>query len=308
MSLLTKWMMSLADDVVITQKCLREKSPKSNCKHCVEYCPTDAIKINNKKVTIQSELCNACGHCIPVCPTQAIEGFSTKRRVSQRTMIIDKNDIAPSHFELLYYVKRGVNQLYFENNANSEAWDDVINKVNTYLDQMNMEPIATISLMPTVIEEQEELSRRDLIQKFVTDGKIMALTTLTPAKWRYNHTNFTHSSLWDEWTFFTIKLTLERCTICKICESLCPSSSITIDKGIFSLHNKSCIGCYLCSDVCPEDAIAISEELSTKYETSHSYIDQRCAQCKSSFLAWNETNICPICQKMNSNALYKQKF
>jgi len=43
----------------------------TGCGVCVEICPVNAIKIENKKAVI-SEECIGCGACINQCPSEAI--------------------------------------------------------------------------------------------------------------------------------------------------------------------------------------------------------------------------------------------
>lgn len=41
------------------------------CTHCVDVCPTNAIKFGNKTVSIDAN-CRKCGLCVAACPTEAI--------------------------------------------------------------------------------------------------------------------------------------------------------------------------------------------------------------------------------------------
>lgn len=41
------------------------------CTHCLNYCPTEAIRIKNGKATINSDRCIDCGQCIRVCRNKA---------------------------------------------------------------------------------------------------------------------------------------------------------------------------------------------------------------------------------------------
>lgn len=47
-----------------TDKCM-------GCINCIKRCPTEAIRVRNKKATIISERCIDCGECIRVCPHHA---------------------------------------------------------------------------------------------------------------------------------------------------------------------------------------------------------------------------------------------
>lgn len=41
------------------------------CTHCIQHCPTQAIRVHGGKATILSERCIDCGECIRVCPHHA---------------------------------------------------------------------------------------------------------------------------------------------------------------------------------------------------------------------------------------------
>ena len=43
----------------------------TGCSKCVEVCPVNAIKIENKKAVVNDE-CVECAACVNECPTEAI--------------------------------------------------------------------------------------------------------------------------------------------------------------------------------------------------------------------------------------------
>lgn len=49
---------------------------------------------------------------------------------------------------------------------------------------------------------------------------------------------------------------VDECTMCRICESFCPSLCITVGDDEDQWFNyKCCRGCNICASVCPEGAI-----------------------------------------------------
>ncbi len=80
-----------------SSRCLRGASERDDvCARCIEVCPTHAITIHKKSVTI-SEDCRKCGLCAAVCPT---ETFSTRRHAPRQ--VYDQIARAASAYEQCY--------------------------------------------------------------------------------------------------------------------------------------------------------------------------------------------------------------
>ena len=53
-----------------------------------------------------------------------------------------------------------------------------------------------------------------------------------------------------------------RCTVCRKCESVCPSKAISPEGGIMTVDRKACIRCCCCMEACPEYAISLESPFS----------------------------------------------
>jgi len=105
-----------------------DKSKCTGCGICVEKCPVDAIVINEKKATINTEKCIRCGKCHEVCPQEAIRHdreripFETKEKLKEVKKLI-KN--FGTNNEKNLFLKRMVN--YY--NKEKEVADKVVAEI-----------------------------------------------------------------------------------------------------------------------------------------------------------------------------------
>ncbi|MBP3926359.1 MAG: 4Fe-4S dicluster domain-containing protein, partial [Clostridium sp.] len=48
-----------------------DKDLCTGCINCIKRCPTQAIRVRNRKAQINSKYCVDCGQCIRICPHHA---------------------------------------------------------------------------------------------------------------------------------------------------------------------------------------------------------------------------------------------
>ncbi|MBI4768375.1 MAG: 4Fe-4S binding protein [Deltaproteobacteria bacterium] len=53
-------------------RCFHSRSRGRNCRRCLEICPLEAIRSQERKISIDHYLCQGCGGCALVCPAEAL--------------------------------------------------------------------------------------------------------------------------------------------------------------------------------------------------------------------------------------------
>lgn len=296
MSLFIKWMESLAETIEINETCLRKVSPFSQCAKCIDSCSEGAIIIKNGKPVIDEDKCKLCTKCITECTIHAIEGKVPKREVIHDTMI-GHGGIAPSRTELLYYYKRGVKKIALEEEL-TETWKLQLESTNEYLDAMGYEVFQLVKKKPQ--QTSAEFTRREFFRHLSKESKDL-LTSLTPAKWRFNHKAFSLNIAFPEWNFYEVEMNQEKCNLCEICFKLCPENVFDRQEETLTLDLSKCNGCQLCQDVCQEKAIKVNEYIHPNKVKDYKVHSLICSKCKNKFISWEETDeFCVVCERKNS--------
>ena len=301
MSLFTRWMESLAETIEINETCLRKISPFSKCEKCLDICEDDAITFDNGKPVIDEDKCTLCTKCITECVVHAIEGNVPKREVIHDTLIYN-DEIAPSRTELLYYYKQGVIKLAVDGELNG-AWTQQLESANLYLQVMDLEPFKIVKEKPE--KSPAEYTRRDLFRHLAKESKDLAMSSFTPAKWRFNHKVFSLNKAYPDWDFYEIEMDKEKCNLCEICFKLCPEDVFKIQEDTTIMDLSKCNGCMLCQDVCPEQAINVREYVHPKKVIEQKFYSFVCRACARKALSWKETdNLCFVCERKKNLGYY----
>jgi Pyruvate/2-oxoacid:ferredoxin oxidoreductase delta subunit len=293
MSLLTNWLESLSYDIEISSVCLRSISPLSTCSVCKEACPTAAFKLEKGKIKINEKSCTSCGVCITVCPVQALKGQSPARKVAQKYLFIQEEAPLPTVGELLYFHQKGIRFIHHA------VWNDLLNQrlnsTNEYLNAMGLEDIRRAEKIVLDQVQESKLSRRDFFTKLAADSKKSVLSSVTPAKWRFNEENFRLSSLYQDWSFYKVQISDTDCTFCEACFNICPSGTFDLMEETLIINEQKCSGCNLCANICRTNAIVIEKKIHQNPPASIPIHQSVCSHCGDSFHSWNGTNLCTVC-------------
>lgn len=302
MSLLTNWLESLGYELEISESCLRNISPFSRCNLCLDACPEHAIKIDKENVDISPDQCTSCGICITVCPEQAIKGQSPSRNVVQKNLLLEEDSPLPTVAELLYFHKKGIR--YLCSASGNDKLDPVIRKANECLLKMGMESLESVCELTKVSDGQLKMSRRDFFSKLTSDSKKTMLSSITPAKWRFNEDNFRLSNLYPDWSFFDIVFDKEGCSLCEACFSLCPADVFKLEDKSLQVDAQKCSGCNLCRDICQSNGILIKKHLHQAATDHLQVFTSNCDICGNTFHSWNVEKVCHICSSRRVNDFF----
>ena len=303
MGIVGKWLESLDYQYEIkNDTCVRHKSPFATCQACVDVCTDHAIFLRDGKPVINQELCTDCGQCLSACPVQAIAGIYPKRMLINGTLIIDTQQI-PSIKDLLIYRAKGIKTLAIESDEINDDLLELFNQVNEQLIKLNEEPfeIQTDVTLPNT--EETTYSRRELFSLWKKESKTL-MSQVTPAKWRFNQTDFDLAKHYKEHQFYSIDLDSSTCSLCKMCLSLCEKQCFSIDDKQFTISAQACSNCHLCIDICPENSIHIKSNITEAQQTNYQLYNKTCTSCKKSFLTIRDNDQqCYICSKRRADYL-----
>lgn len=306
MSMLTNWLESLAGEIELTAACLRAESPKSSCAKCIAACPEQALSSSDAGLAIEGALCTNCGACVPACPVQAIHGRSPERTVIGSTLLLDDGPF-PVVEELLSFYKKGANTLYFA--SENVGYPDALQVADSLLAGMGLRRFNVVHSLQTDESNREATqlegsvqpsSRRQFFHQALRESRIIAAKTLTPAKWRFNHSEFNTAGMFPEASLYKAELDENKCTLCEACFKMCKQNVFTIKNDVLEIHHANCNGCGLCVDICERGAVRVLLKGSQMLHEAHPLTQSECSECGNPFYSWTQNEaasfICPSCE------------
>ena len=94
------------DITIISELCPTVRSPKSKCRRCAEFCPTDSISIKNK-ISI-NDRCIECGCCISSCPNGV---FDSRSRTDSYIVLASKKLIENNEEKIVRFTcEKSINE------------------------------------------------------------------------------------------------------------------------------------------------------------------------------------------------------
>jgi Fe-S-cluster-containing hydrogenase component 2 len=128
-----------------------------------------------------------------------------------------------------------------------------------------------------VAPEETCFSRRDALQnlfssakrgvaEMIPDNPLPGVTTKLepsriPEEWIWRKRALTRLAKDTEFMHWQTPTINESCTLCQVCEFVCPTKAITRSDNTVKLEVSACIGCDACTVSCPENAITLQTEM-----------------------------------------------
>ncbi|WP_310197191.1 hypothetical protein [Neobacillus niacini] len=170
---------------------------------------------------------------------------------------------------------------------------------------MDMAPF-TIQDEKLELEKNDSCSRREIFSLWGKEGKSL-VKQVTPAKWRFNHSNLELARYYPDYQFYTVVVDTKKCSLCRVCEALCPKQCFNIADDAFLISPQACSHYQLCSDACPENAITINHQVSKALSTTHETFLNTCEGCDTSFRTLSKhDNKCPVCARRKAGYLHSK--
>ena len=272
-------------------KCLRGEYFHNECSKCMDICPTDAISLVSKRISIDNTKCNSCNACIGICPTSTIINgeFDTSAFIIKSGFDKDLNLTCNSSktcisiFKVEELISLGLraNSVTCDmskcddcklniDSIVSDAIEKNIEEANRFLSDINRQTIR-------VNKEVVEISRRQVLKSFVKDVNSIDTQddnidmlfdpkeTLPKSRVIFQNSlkavieSLSTEKKNDKFSFFTHKnIDFKSCDNCGDCVQFCPTNalSFTSDKTKILFMQLRCISCGICDDICKQKAFS----------------------------------------------------
>ncbi|MEL9990173.1 MAG: 4Fe-4S binding protein [Thermoproteus sp.] len=274
------------------------------CSECVDVCPTGAIKIQEKSVSIDPQKCTECGICISACPTGALTtpgaddveiavalSKAKLHGVSKIVFTCYKADVVAREGEYVFKLPC-IGALGPEWTLEAAA----AGNVEAYCP----DPKCPVGGAKAGLKAVEEVADAFGFEKEVGENKISVRTSPRPlaysgtrrrdyletlAKFRDLYTGKKSAAL----KIYRVDVDADKCSLCGVCFAKCPQRAFDVsrdgDAVRLTLNPLKCVGCGFCEDVCPEKAIAVGKYDILPPEVEEKAVDYvvRCKSCGRTF-------------------------
>lgn len=246
-----------------------------HCFLCVDSCPEGAI-IRGKPVKIDLNKCTECGACINACPAGylippsfSIEGLKRLLEGSELLQVVPLSKLEDAKEGRVLRAQEGSYPLVAflmaeDKGARIKGIDLAF--LDPYLEELSSLPL----------DDKGTVEVRRYNDHASMEASLIASRLKDEDEWiELNYLNF-----------FRVKAS-EECTLCGVCEKVCPTEALRIVKDGDSMRlefsHQQCIGCGACEKSCPEKAIKVSRELNPHLLRTGEYREEtrdKIARCR----------------------------
>lgn len=294
------------------RQCIRSKDTRADCQLCVDYCPTNAVKLVDGIPDIESDSCIRCGVCLHTCPAGAFEradGVHKLLNCAESILDHDTLDLTCGYHPSPGKTDRGVDAVIQTNTCLSELGPSVyiglkaigVKDVRIRQDTCSQCPLRV--LQPQI--EQSVHQAQQILSSFDMDDELTIVSEVKAA-WRKKavyRSSQPPVSRRDLFTMFTSQkestasaitnlhdnpstgkhTSRERQRLLNALRILVASDASSAVDAILDNEgfaqfavNGSCTACGLCERACPVGAIEVEK---TQTDFAINFAPDQCINC-----------------------------
>lgn len=299
--------------------CVHARVEVASCRRCVETCPSDAWRLDDEQLALDTQRCNGCGACIGACPEGALsppgdgrlaaveQGVVelTCRRIDGAASVTCKHALGLRELTRLY--RAGMRRLRLRTADCSACPSNTGSGLSSRVELLNRvlfrRGLATLDIESLATRESGDrprVDRRRFLRRLfdtVVDRPSATADPHDPAGLALPAGPGGNVALYSP------QLDAERCTGCDACVRVCRHAAIRLvqDPDAYRIDAERCTGCGLCRDVCEHAAIVVSAGEAVEVET----IALQTGRCRACGVHYHRprgadgTGLCQVCTRAN---------
>lgn len=250
----------------------REHGVCTECRICIDVCPNDSI---NKHLMINSETCTLCLNCMEACPHDAISVNNFKVNINKINLLQEGTIVSCVNCGLCAEESKNGSMVRIDGKQRYDPTRDIDNVVESHKKSIDICPVSTLAENKSrVIFDMKGNSQNPLKGFCVSCGLCVQTCDKTHAR----------KFLVDTWDGSIS----DDCIGCGTCVEVCPADAMKFNRGDVLVDLDKCILCGKCSIYCPTDAIPRTTLHKKVIDEGFNIIDQR--QCIKCGLCYNACN------------------